>query len=315
MILLIGSVPVTAQDKAADEDGSTNRVRVEVKGGDRINGTLVSENDESIVVVSPILGTVRLSRDQIDAINYEDAEAEAAATAKAEAEAAAAAAKVAAEKSPWTASINLGFSYSKASTATSSLNIGAQVQKKTDLQTLTLNAKYFYSYDDGAVTDNDIIVNFDDTWYLSKESRWNYFIQASYQWDEFQEWEQRLSPYGGFGYAVARSEDLTWNLKLGGGGTWEYSGDRGFDPQILFGTNLDWTIDKQQSLTAGVKIAPKITEFSNYLLTLSANYKLRIGNDSPVSLNLSVLDIYDSTATGDSSRNDLKLVLSLGYDF
>lgn len=318
LLLTLGApVGAFAQDQSSDGDATTNQVLVEVKGGDRIHGKLVSENEDSVVVVSPILGTMRLSREQIEGITYQDAEAEAAAKAEAAkaAKAAEAAAAAAKEASPWTAGINLGFSYSRASTVTSSLNIGAQVQKKTDLQTLTLNAKYFYSYDDGSVTDNDIIVNFDDTWYLTKDSRWNYFVKASYQWDEFQQWEQRFSPYAGFGYAIERSDDLTWNLQLGGGGTWEYSGDRGFDPQFLFATNVDWTIDKQQSLTAGVKIAPKITEFSNYLLTLSANYKLRIGNDSPVSLNLSLLDIYDSSATGDSSPNDLKLVLSLGYDF
>ena len=323
LFLLNASVFAIVQDDPPPAPGS-NEVVIEVKGGDRIHGKLVSEDGDSVVVVSPVLGTVTLDRDVIESISADGeaaAEAEALAQAKAK-EAEAEKAKVAAEaaeaakpKSPWSGTVNLGFTYSNASTVTSALNVGGSITKKTDLETFNLNAKYFYAYDDGAVTDNDIVANISDTWYLTKDSPWNYFVQGAYQWDQFQDWEQRFSPYAGVGYALYRLDDLTWNLKFGGGGTWEYTGDRGFDTQFLFETNVDWTIDELQSLTASVRFAPEVSDFSNYLLTVSTNYKLRIGTKSPFSLNLSVLDIYDPKATGDSSTNDLKVVVSLGYDF
>ena len=58
-----------------------------------------------------------------------------------------------------------------------------------------------------------------------------------------------------------------------------------------------------------------MTQFENYLFTLQANYKLSIGENSPFSLNLSVLNIYDSQAGDDGTPNDLKLVVSIGHDF
>ena len=78
---------------------------------------------------------------------------------------------------------------------------------------------------------------------------------------------------------------------------------------------MNWTIDKTQSFQGSAKIAPKMTEFSNYILTIQANYQLRIGEDTPFSLNFSVLNIYDSLPGPDGNNNDLKVVVSLGYDF
>ena len=305
------------QQEETSSDATSNQVVIEVKGGDRIHGKLVSEDDSAVVVVSPILGTMTLPREQIDSINYDDAAAKKAAEEReaARKKAAAEAAAATAPKSPWSGTVNLGYTYSNATSVTSALNLGGSITKKTELETFNLNAKYFYAYDDGAVTDNDVVANISDTWYVTKDSPWNYFVQGAYQWDQFQDWEQRFSPYGGVGYALYRLDDLTWNLKFGGGGTWEYTGDRGFDTQFLFETNVDWTIDELQSLTASVRFAPEVSDFANYLLTVSTNYKLRIGTKSPFSLNLSVLDIYDPKATGDSSTNDLKVVVSLGYDF
>jgi putative salt-induced outer membrane protein YdiY len=322
--ILLGSISYTvqAQDTPSDEPAPSEEVIVQVKGGDLIHGKLIGENDDSVVLVSPVLGTITLPRDQVETVmkNTPDAAAIAAAKAEAEKAAAAEAAKKAAEeaakpKSPWKGTANVGFTYSDASSVTSSLNLGLNLERKTDLNTFLFEAKYFYSYDDGQVTDNDIFVNGDETYYFSKESPWSLFGTMTYQWDAFELWEHRLSPYGGVGYAFVRDDDLTWTGRFGAGGTWEYDGNRSFDPQFLFQTTVNWTIDKTQSIQGSAKIAPKMTEFSNYILTLQGNYRLRIGEDTPFSLNFSVLDIYDSDPGPDGNNNDLKLVVSLGYDF
>lgn len=322
--ILVGSTASTlrAQDTPSDEPTPAEEVIVQVKGGDLIHGKLIGENDDSVVLVSPVLGTITLPRDQVDSVtrNTPDAAALAAAKAEAEKAAAAAAAKKAAEeaakpKSPWKGIANVGFTYSDASSVTSSLNLGLNLQRKTDLNTFLFEAKYFYSYDNGSVTDNDVFVNGDETSYFSKVSPWSLFGTLTYQWDAFEQWEHRLSPYAGAGYAFVRDDDLTWTGRFGAGGTWEYDGSRDFDPQFLFQTTVNWTIDKTQSIQGSAKIAPKMTQFSNYILTIQTNYQLRIGVDTPFSLNFSVLNIYDSEPGPEGNNNDLKVVVSLGYDF
>lgn len=295
-------------------------VIIELKGGDLIHGRLAGENEDSIIIVSPILGTLTLSREKVISVTElsEGENAEEAVAAKKKAEVEAAAKKKAEEekkaKGPWSGSVNVGLTYSDATKTTTSFNLSGALDKKTEEEVFHIDALYFYSKENGNTTDNDVIANLDQTWLIEK-SRWSFFAKATYQWDEFQGWEHRLSAYGGAGYAIIKEKDLSFTGRFGAGGTYEYTGDRQFDPQLLFQLKTDWTIDQLQSFTGSIQIAPKVTEFSNYLLTLSTNYKVKFGKKSALSLNFTILSIYDSNPTEGGADNDLKLILSLGYNF
>lgn len=302
LFLLLPAQSILAQAPPAKE------VVVELKGGDQIHGRLSEEDDESIVIVSPVLGTLTVLRENIVSITEVneggDPEKDSAPKVVAKTEE-----KV---KSPWSGSINLGLTYSEAATRTAAFNLSAAIKKANEDEKFVLNAKYFYSTNAGVVSDNDVIANADQTWFINR-SRWSLFALGTYQWDEFQTWEHRVSPYGGLGYAVVEKEDLDLTLRLGAGGTWEYA-SRELLAQFLFEVKTNWKINSLQSFEGSVRFAPKMDNFLDYIMTLSMNYKLKLGADSPFSLNLSILDIYDSKPTG-STNNDLKLVLSLGYDF
>lgn len=312
---------------AFSQDAVARQVVVELKGGDLIHGRLASENDDDVILVSPVLGTITLSRekvisitDVIDGNELEEAkakakaEAEAAAKKKADEEAKKKAELEAEEKSPWSGSVNLGLTYSDATDTSTAINFAFALNKNTDVDKFSWTTRYFYSRESGEVSSNDIISTLDQTW-LVKDSPWSYFAMGTYQWDQFQAWEHRVSPYGGIGYSFVQETDLTLTGRFGAGGTWEYQGDPQFDPQLLFQFTGNWTIDDTQSFRGNVQIAPEVTDFENYLFTVSADYKLKLGKGSPFSFNLSVLNIHDSQPTDGASKNDLKVVVSFGYDF
>ena len=309
--LVLPSVPAFSQDDAP----ASNEAIVELKNGDRVQGELTDEGRNEVVVDSPIFGTVTLERAQIEGITMV-ADVEAKAEAEKKASAAAAAAEKA--KSPWSGSVNLGLTYSDNSSTNLTLNLGASAKRETKDSVLNMNVQYFYSQDERSTTDNDVIATFDQTWITSDangQRPWSYFAQGTYQWDEFETWEQRLSPYAGIGYALERTEDLTVDLRLGGGGTWQYEGDQNFITQFLFEVNSTWKIDDRSSLTGAVKFAPNVSAFDDYFLTLSAVYKTKLLKDSPLTFNISFLNIYDSEPGIGENGNDLKLVMGLGYTF
>ena len=74
--ILLFRVPAlsASQEAPTPSETASNRVVIDIEGGDRIHGQLVSEDDSSVVVVSPILGTVTLSRDRIERITTEGSE-------------------------------------------------------------------------------------------------------------------------------------------------------------------------------------------------------------------------------------------------
>ena len=318
------SLSAMAQSESTDEpetDSSPKQVSVGLKNGDIIRGSLAGENEKSIIVVSPILGTLTLPREEVDSITHlskddsasvDPTKADAVSSAAKEVEDA----KKEAEASPWSGSVNIGLTYADASTLNLTLNVGATIERKTDLSNFRMTAQYFYSRDEKVVTDNDIIVIANQTWFFTKDGPWSIFGKGTYQWDQFEIWEQRFSPYGGVGYAIIREEDLKTQLRLGAGGTYEYGdSDRSWDTQFLFEVNTNWTIDSRSSLTGALSIAPEVSEFNNYLLTLSAVYALKLFEDSPLTFNASLLNIYDSQPGVGETGNDLKLVLGLGWNF
>ena len=324
-MLLTSASSMAQSDDEAPTDSSPKEVSVGLKNGDIIRGSLAGENEKSIIVVSPILGTVTLPREQVDSVTEinQSASSDSAAKDPTEADAASSAASSAVDKvekeavpSPWSGSVNIGLTYADASTLNLTLNVGATLAYRTDLENFRLTAQYFYSRDEKVVTDNDVIVNADQTWFFAKDGPWSGFAKATYQWDQFELWEQRFSPYGGVGYAVIREEDLKTQLRFGAGGTWEYGDSARFwDTQLLFEVNTNWTIDSRSSLTGALSIAPDVSAFDNYLLTLSMVYALRLFEDSPLTFNASLLNIYDSQPGAGETGNDLKLVLGLGWNF
>lgn len=298
------------------QDSSPDEVIVEMKSGDVIHGALKSESDDSIVVSSPVLGSLTLKRADIDSIEHVKGKDEESSKDSGDEKNKEVAVDVV-EKSPWSGSVNLGLTYSDATTRSASFNVSARATKETDFELLKLNASYFYSQSSGVVSSNDVLLSADQTWYIYSgkvRSRWNAFAIVTYQWDEFQLWEQRTSPYAGLGYALVSEEDLHVGLRFGAGGTWEQANNE-FDPQFLFEASTSWTVNDLQSVEGMARIAPNMSDFSNYILTLSGNWKVKLAKDSPFSLNLSVLNIYDSKPIDDGTNNDLKVVLSLGYDF
>jgi putative salt-induced outer membrane protein YdiY len=302
-----------------DAKPASNEAVVDLKNGDRVQGELTDDGKDEIVVVSPVFGTVTLSRDQINEITMVAPVADEDADAKKKADDAAdAVAAVEKPKSPWTGSVNLGLTYSDNSTTNLTLNLGASAKRETKESVLTMNVQYFYSKDEDKITDNDVIASIDQTWIMSDKDGplpWSYFAQGTYQWDQFENWEQRVSPYAGIGYALRRTEALTVDLRFGGGGTWQYDGNDGFRTQFLFEVNSSWMIDDRSSLTGAVKFAPNVNDFQDYLLTVSAVYKAQLMKDSPLTFNVSFLNIYDSDPGVGENGNDLKLVFGLGFNF
>lgn len=319
LFLLACTVLQNASTFAQDAEPVSNEAVVELKNGDRVQGTLTDDGKDEVVVVSPIFGTVTLSRDQIDTIKMITSPTTGEDENKMDAEAAAdAVAAVEKPKSPWSGSVNLGLTYSDNSSTNLTLNLGASAKRETKESVLSMNVQYFYSEDEKATTDNDVIANLDQTWILFDDDGprpWSYFAQGTYQWDEFETWEQRISPYAGIGYALKRTEDLTLDLRFGGGGTWQYEGDQSFRTQLLFEVNSSWTIDDRSSFTGAVKFAPDVSAFDEYFLTVSAVYKTKLMKASPLTFNISFLNIYDSEPGIGKNGNDLKLVLGLGYSF
>jgi putative salt-induced outer membrane protein YdiY len=214
---------------------------------------------------------------------------------------------------PWTGSISLAATASDNSRSSYDMRLGASLKRKRELDHFDLAATWYWSQQDNITTDNDFLMRASQEWYIEK-SRWLYFAQGTWQYDQFEAWGHRVSPYAGVGYKIFDTDDLELNLKAGAGVTAEYE-NRDIDPQLLFEMNTSWKITDRQSLTGYLSIAPGFNDWSNYLLTLSADWKLKLSDDSGWSLKVGVRNIYFSNATAGATPNDFKGYAGLEYGF
>jgi hypothetical protein len=302
------------------------QVTVTLSNGDVLHGELVSESDTHLVIEHPVLGQLKLAREGAVAA-YSQAVMDASVDSKEESattkpEQASPATPVVGgappveEKpapSPWTGSISLAATASDNSRSSYDIRLGASLKRKRELDQFDLTATWYWSQQDNITTDNDFLMRASQEWYI-EQSRWLYFAQGTWQYDQFESWGHRVSPYAGVGYKWYEEDDLTMTLKSGGGVTWQYNTGT-ITPQLLFELNTNWKINDLQSLIGLMSIAPDPVDWGNYLATIQADWKLKLGSDTPWAFSLGVRSIYDSRPSGGNGSNDFKAYAGLTMDF
>jgi putative salt-induced outer membrane protein YdiY len=285
--------------------------------GDRLTGEVVSHSGDKIVIRHAVLGEVTVPASMVSTPSNEEIVTTATSEAK-EASAIAVTVEEPAKASvpdpnPWTGSISLAGNTSSNAGDTTNIRLGGELHKKSDAEQFDLSWSWYLNQDNGDTTDNDLLVRASQEWFIT-DSRWLYFAQGTWQYDQFADWAHRVSPYGGIGYKLYDVEDLQVTLKLGAGATWQYR-TRVLDPQVLFETNTSWKISQRQSLTGMASIAPDPVDWANYLATIQIDWKYRLGDDTPWSLSLGLRDIYDSQPSGNSFSHDFKAYVGLSMEF
>lgn len=284
--------------------------------GDRLSGQLVSQSDGVITLATPTVGQVKVASAGVTltVIDAPDPAPEDDAAASVPDAAQDAAPELSEEDdSPWTGSLSFSATTSRAVNTVSNVRLAGTLKRADDAGKFDLSGAWFWNEDNDGTTDNDILVRGSQEWYVS-ETKWLYFAQATWQYNQFENWGHRVSPYGGVGYKWYDDDDLSVTLKGGGGLTWQYQTDM-TTPQLLFEVNSSWKINDRQSLTGLVSIAPDPVDWGNYLATIKADWKLKLGSDTAWALSLGVRSIYDSRATGGNDANDLKAYAGLTMDF
>jgi hypothetical protein len=178
---------------------------------------------------------------------------------------------------------------------------------------VAINGSWYLNIADGAVTDNDMLVRGDQQWFLP-DSPWQWFLQGTWQYDQFETWAHRVSPYTGVGLSVIDNEQARLTLKGGGGATWEY-GPVGTRPQAIFEADGRLAVTDLAAMKGYASIAPNVRAIDDYLATLKLVLELRLDASSPMAINVGVRNIYDSTPGAGATHNDLKLWTGLDWTF
>ena len=298
---------------------------IKLVGGDVLQGTIVAESDKSVTLDHAALGRIEVARDRIASIEKSAPAAAPAATPAAD-EAKPVAVPTAVLPAPtppppakpdgsWKFSLSLAMTGSKNDVG-SNWNIRAAggAKRESESDRTTFNSEYYFQTANGTQTDNNFLAQILQE-YMFKESKWEVFLQATYQNDEFQAWEQRIGLYAGPGYRLFDEGDFKMKLRGGFGASYEFPTET-WTPEILLGEELAWKIDDRSQLTHGFEIYPDVEQFGEYRFLARIDYEIALTAKKDLRATAGIRDVYDSYVepSGDST-NDLKMYVGLKYDF
>ncbi len=292
-------------------DSSVSADEIFLQSGDRLTGTILQHDEQLVVMEHAVLGQVQIPAsevasmmidppaDQSVPVDVIDNVEEAAAVPEKE----------------WNSKFDLSLGASAGNTDSQNFRIGTTSLRETDQTRTALDATYYYGSDNGDRNENRFTTGILHDWLLP-DSRWIYFAQGRYDYDEFKSWEHRLGMHGGVGYELIKRDDFNLTLRAGTGATKEFGSEaEELRPEILFGGDLEWTISDRQSLTAGTTIYPDLGKSGEYRSVSHMSWSLKVDDKSNTSIHAGLEHEYQSDVDLGVDNNDLRIFAGLSFDY
>jgi putative salt-induced outer membrane protein YdiY len=215
----------------------------------------------------------------------------------------------------WKFRAELGLNGTSGNTRTQDLRAAIGALLETPSERWKFDAVYLRSKTDGEVTKKNWYVAGLHDW-LFKDSPWLLFAQARYDWDEFQEWDSRVSAGVGVGYTVINTEQTKGRLRAGFFETMEKGGsnDGEWRPEGMLGAEATHQLSKSQSIEGAITWFPDLQNSGEYRIVASASWSIKL-TDNGLSLKAGVEEEYDTHREDPYEREDVKYFVALLYEF
>ena len=141
------------------------------------------------------------------------------------------------------------------------------------------------------------------------------FVRTSYEYDEFQPWEQRVGLFVGPGYQFVKNDRFELRGRLGVGATYEVGQVNELHPEGLLAVEGSWKITDRQRVTFSNTIFPLLDEFGEYRNKTELAWVIDIDQLDAMQLKVGIENEYETRTTGDAAHNDLKYFTALSIDF
>lgn len=213
----------------------------------------------------------------------------------------------------WEGNVELGINGTSGNSETFNLRAGAQAKRKTERSLLSLMTTYLQNTSDGDVTANRNFSEARHEWL--NRSRWTPYIHGLLEYDEFRNFDLRLTADAGIGYQFIDTDATTLLARAGIGGSKEFgSDDDDVKPEAVFGAEFSHQISARQSLDFNVDYYPSLEDVNDFRVNSTLNWVFVLDEANNLSLKLGVIDRYDSTPSG-AKYNDIDYSLLLLWAF
>jgi hypothetical protein len=300
--------------------------------GERLVGEVVGGDDEAIVLRHAVLGDLRIPRAHVDAVEPvvpPDAQPAPAGQPAGQVAPDAPAAETGtqtpdAPEPPapptswlrgWRGSVDIGASGSGGNSDTLSLRGSIGARRQTPTHDTRTGVSYLYSADSGTASASrgEAFLRNDWVW---PDSRWGLFAQSRAEYDEFQDWDWRLSGSIGPSYALIKTDRTNLRVRGGMGFSALVGGeDDGLTPEGLLGADFEIKLNDRSRLFATAEYLPSLDDVPEFRAVARAGIEILLNAENKTNLKIGVADRYTTTPGPGRSRNDIDAFLTLGWEF
>ena len=217
----------------------------------------------------------------------------------------------------WEGGVELGLNGSAGTTEQVSFRAGFTAKRDTQENTTSFAAAYGYAKSEGETSKNKLQLDARNDFKKVLPERWLIFVKGTLEYDQFQDWDWRLSGYAGVGYEFIKNDKTTLIGRVGAGGsqTWGGSNDE-FRPELNLGADLSHKLTERQKITATLDYYPALDDFpSKYRIVAKAEWEVVVDPEVKMSLKVGALDRYDSEPGTGAKRNDVDYYALLVWSY
>jgi len=215
----------------------------------------------------------------------------------------------------WVSHLELGFNGTSGDSDTLNLRFGFKTEKKTLEDRWRVLSTYNLDTANSENTRNEFIASFTKDW-LEPAHKHFYYATAAYEYNQFNDWEQRVSGGAGIGYEWVKNPIIEFTTRTGIGAKREFgSDDDHVQPEASVGAEFNWRLSPRQKIAASATYYNELIELENNRVVSSLEWVFKVDQVDKVSLKLGVQDEYESSTTDDSKHNDAKFFGAIVFDF
>ena len=216
----------------------------------------------------------------------------------------------------WKSSVEFGLNGTEGNSSRQSLRLSFNTVRRTSAHETVLKGAYRLTSENGQTRQNQLVLDARQDWLTLKHDKWRYFVTARYELDEFQDWDARVSGFGGVGFELIGTEKTSL-LGRGGFGASRRIGvaDDDVRSEGFLAADLSHTLSPRQTLRAGVEYLPDTAEPGTFRLNSDASWEVRIDPAAELYLRVGVANRYDSKPGGNAHESDVDYFVNLGWSF
>ena len=217
--------------------------------------------------------------------------------------------------SGWTGGVEVGLNGSSGNSDVLNFRGAVSGERKTELMVSKGSIAYSLARADSQTTKSRLEAGVRNDWIFAKDSPWRYYLIGSFEFDDFQDWKERVIISNGIGYSFIHSERTSLIGRLGVGVEKEFGGsDNRLHPEGDIGVDLEHKLTDRQKLSFSADYYPDFLDLTNYRATGKAAWEILVDPEVKMSLKVGVEDRYDPTPNG-KKRNDIDYFALLVWSF